>query len=85
MIKDLIDLSEPEINEKTIFVWPEEILPGISQELIEYKWLFENRFSENHLLVVGTNSQVSKDGNINYFNSLSIYDQNLHLINAYNK
>ena len=86
VIKDLIDLSKPEINEKTIFVWPEGILPDISQkELIEYKWLFENRFSENHLLVVGTNSQVSKGGNINYFNSLSIYDQNLHLLNAYNK
>ena len=86
VIKDLIDLSEPEINEKTIFVWPEGILPGISQtELIEYKWLFENRFSENHFLAVGTNSQILKDGNINYFNSLSIYDQNLRLINAYNK
>ncbi len=85
-IKDLIDISDPNISEKTIFVWPEGILPGISQkELFEYKWLFENRFSENHLLVIGTNSQISKDGNTNYFNSLSIYDQNLSLLHAYNK
>ena len=86
VIKDLIDISEPKKNEKIIFVWPEGILPEISQkELVEYKWLFENRFNKNHLLVIGTNSQASKDGNINYFNSFSIYNQNLSLLHAYNK
>ena len=86
VIKDLIDISKPNIKEKIIFVWPEGIIPDISQkELIEYKSLFENRFSKNHLLLIGTSSQVSKDGNIDYFNSLSIYDQNLNLIDAYNK
>ncbi len=86
VIKDLINISEPNKNEKTIFVWPEGILPDISQkELIEYKWLFESRFSENHLMMIGTNSQLIKDGNTKYFNSFSIYDQNLNLLNAYNK
>jgi len=86
VIKDLIDISDPNKNEKTIFIWPEGILPDISQkELVEYKWLFENKFSENHLLVIGINSQIFKDGNINYFNSFSIYDQNLSLLHAYNK
>jgi len=86
VIKDLINISDPNLGEKTIFVWPEGILPGISQEeLPEYKWLFENRFDENHLLVFGTNSQLSKDGNIDYFNSLSIYDHNLNLLHFYNK
>ena len=85
-IKDLISISDPNINEKTIFVWPEGILPGISQkELHEYKWLFENRFSDNHLLVIGSSSQISKNGNTNYFNSLLIYDHNLNLLHAYNK
>jgi len=86
VIKDLIDISDPNKNEKTIFIWPEGILPDISQkELVEYKWLFENKFNENHLLVIGINSQIFKDGNINYFNSFSIYDQNLSLLHAYNK
>jgi apolipoprotein N-acyltransferase len=86
VIKDLIDTSNPNISEKTIFVWPEGILPDISQkELVEYKWLFENRFSENHLLTIGTNSQLSKDGDTNYFNTFSIYDQNLSLLYSYNK
>ncbi len=86
VIKDLIEISDPNTNEKTIFVWPEGILPDISQkELVEYKWLFENRFSENHLLIIGTNSQVLKDGDTKYFNSFSIYDHNLSLLHSYNK
>ena len=86
VIKDLIDISNPNKNEKTVFVWPEGILPNIYQkELNEYKWLFENKFSENHLLAIGINSQELKHGNINYFNTLSIYDSNLDLLYAYNK
>ena len=86
VIKDLIKVSNPNKNEKIIFVWPEGILPDISQkELIEYNWLFKESFSENHLLVIGINSQTSENGNINYFNSLSIYDDNLNLLNSYNK
>jgi len=86
VIEDLIEISDPNKFEKTIFVWPEGILPNISQkELVEYKWLFENKFSENHLLIIGTNTQLSIGENTNYFNSFSIYDQNLNLLHAYNK
>ena len=86
VINDLIDISEPSKDEKTIFVWPEGILPDISQkELVEYKWLFEERFSKNHLLSIGINNQTTNKENINYFNSLSIYDHNLKLLNFYNK
>ena len=36
VINDLINISEPERDEKTIFVWPEGILPDISQkELVD--------------------------------------------------
>ena len=35
------------MNKKIIFVWPEGILPDISQEeLNEYKWLFDKRFNK---------------------------------------
>ena len=87
VIKDLIDISDPNKNEKTIFVWPEGILPDISQkELVEYKWLFEKSFNENHLLVIlELTAQVLENGNINYFNSFSIYDHNLSLLHSYNK
>ena len=86
VIKDLIDISEPNKNEKIIFVWPEGIIPGISQkELIEYNSLFAESFSKNHLIVLGINSQTFRNEDMNYFNTMSIYDNNLNLLNSYNK
>jgi apolipoprotein N-acyltransferase len=86
VINDLIDISEPSKNEKTIFVWPEGILPDVSQkELVEYKWLFEEAFSKSHLLLIGINSQKKNKEKISYFNSLSIYDHNLEILSFYNK
>ena len=86
VINDLINISDPNKNEKTIFVWPEGILPDIYQkELIEYNWLFKERFNKNHLLLIGISNQTTDKENVNYFNSLSIYDHNLILLNSYNK
>ena len=86
VINELIDISEPRKDDKTIFIWPEGILPNVSQEeLIEFKWLFEETFSKNHLLSIGINSQKMKKEKINYFNSFSIYDHNLEILNFYNK
>ena len=43
VINELIEISQPNKDDKTIFVWPEGILPDVSQEeLIEFKWLFED-------------------------------------------
>ena len=86
VINDLINISEPERDKKTIFVWPEGILPDISQEeLVEFKRLFENTFSKNHLLFIGINNQKTNKQEISYFNSLTIYDHNLEVLNFYNK
>ena len=86
VIKDLIKLSKPDLNEKTIFVWPEGIIPDITQEnLVEYKWLFNENFNENHLFIIGINSNSIKNGSKSNFNTFSVYDDNLNLINSYNK
>ena len=86
VIRDLIKISEPNNSEKIMFVWPEGILPDISQkELIEYNWLFNESFGKNHLLAIGINSRKSENEDIKYFNSLSIYDNNLNLLYSYNK
>ena len=86
VIDDLIEISQPNKNEKTIFVWPEGILPDISQkELTEYNWLFKESFSENHLLIIGINSQRFENQEVKYFNTLSIYDDSLNLLHSYNK
>ena len=86
VIRELINLSEPNYDEKIIFVWPEGILPKISQEeLGEYSLLFENYFSENHLLIIGTNNYLDINGTRKYFNSLSVYDNELRVLQSYNK
>ncbi len=85
-INELIKISSPKKNEKIIFIWPEGILPGISQDqLIEYKKLFQNKFSKNHLLAIGINSKSHENENIKYFNSFSIFDHNLNLLHSYKK
>ena len=86
VIEDLLNISNPDETEKTIFIWPEGILPDISQdELIEYNWLFNKRFNENHLLALGIHSQTTNNGYVNYYNSFSIYDHKLNLLDSYNK
>ncbi len=86
VINDLIKISFPQKNEKTIFIWPEGILPDISKnQLKEYKFLFENEFNENHILSIGIND-IKKEGQIiRYYNSLTIYNHNLEILNSYNK
>jgi len=37
-------------------------VPDISQdELSEYKWLFEEKFNENHFLLIGINSETNNN------------------------
>ena len=86
IIEDLIKISDSNLDEKIIFIWPEAIIPDIYQdELNEYKWLFNEDFNENHLFIIGTKSQLEINGSKEYFNSFSIYDNNLNLLNSYNK
>jgi len=86
IIKDLIKISNPNFKEKTIFVWPEGIFPGVYQdELREYSSFFDKNFSENHLLIIGINTIVENNDTKDFFNTLSIYDNKLNLLNSYNK
>ena len=44
-IKDLILISKPKLNERTIFIYPEGILPRVSlQNIQNYKHLISNHF-----------------------------------------
>ena len=86
IIKDLILISEPEPQKKTIFIWPEGILPEISQkELVEYNWLFNKDFNKNHLLIIGINSEKEINGLKSYYNTFSLYDNKINLIHSYEK
>ncbi len=86
IIRDLIKISNPNVKEKTIFVWPESIFPGIYQdELSEYVSIFDKNFSENHLLILGTNTKIENKDTKDFFNTLSIYDNKLNLLDSYYK
>jgi len=86
VIEELIAISSPKKNEKIIFIWPEGILPGISQDQIQsYDYLFNESFNHNHLLILGINNKLKVNNQVKYFNSLSVYDHNLNLLNYYNK
>ena len=64
IIERLIEISEPEKNEKTLYVWPEGIIPNIYQDqLAEYDWLFNEKFDQNHLIAIGINSYPEKNSN----------------------
>ena len=86
IIEELVKISNPKLKEKTIFVWPEGIFPVVYQEeLSGYSSIFDENFSENHLLIIGTNTQIENDVSKDFFNTLSIYDDKLNLLHSYNK
>ena len=81
VIDELIELSEPNLDTKTPFIWPEGIIPNINQsELNKFEFLFNKRFNKNHLLGIGINSFESK-----FYNTFSFYDHELNLVDTYNK
>jgi apolipoprotein N-acyltransferase len=57
----------------------------MQKELEEYTWLFNKKFTENHLLIIGINSQIESNGSKKYYNSLSVFDHQLNILNSYNK
>ena len=85
-INELVELSDPNLEIKTFFIWPEGIIPNLNQSgLKDYKFIFENKFNSNHIIGLGINDYRNKDGKGKFYNSFSIYDSKINLITAYNK
>ncbi len=85
-INELINLSKPDLNIKSIFLWPEGIIPNINQsELKNFEYLFNKKFGKNHLLFIGINGFKKNKNENKFFNTLSIYDHKLNLIADYKK
>ncbi len=86
VIEELIELSDPNFDNKTLFIWPEGIIPNINQsELVKFDYLFNKKFNENHIIAIGINSLKSNNNNNKFYNSLSIYNNKLKVIDSYNK
>ena len=87
-LKRLIKISDPEYEKKTLFIWPEGIFyESHLEEIKKHRKLFENNFSEKHLIVLGINNfnNSSNSESEKYFNSLVVLNNKLEILSLYNK
>ena len=83
-LKKIIRYSEPNREKTTLFVWPEGVFSGYSyKEILFFKELIKKSFSKNHFIILGANQLDTMSGQ--YFNSMLILDNNLRIIDNYNK
>ena len=82
--KLLIKYSEPNKDQKTLFVWPEGVFSGYSyDEILIFKKLIAKNFSNKHFIIFGANKLDQESGN--YFNSMLLIDNNFEIIQSYDK
>ena len=82
ILKSLIQLSKPDKEIKTIFIWPEGVFTSTELDnLKRYKNIFSKNFSKKHLIIFGINGSDNKKT----FNSLAVVNNNLDIISSYNK
>ena len=83
-LKRLIRYSEPDENKKTLFVWPEGVFSGYSfDQIFSFRKLISKNFSEKHYIIFGINKLDTSSGS--FYNSLFIINNNLEIIQSYNK
>ena len=86
IIEELVELSNPDISQKTIFVFPEGALAGINlDKLKSFEEIFSNRFSDLHTIIMGINTNRIENNSSKIFNSMVVLDNKLNLLNEYNK
>ena len=82
--KKLIKYSDPNKDQKTLFIWPEGVFSGYSfDEISVFKKMIINNFSKEHIIVFGANKLDKKTGK--FFNSMLVINNNFELIESYNK
>ena len=86
VINELILLSAPKKNKKIFFLWPEGIIPNTYQdELFLYRDIFLKNFDENHIISLGIINRKLDNNEYKFYNSLSIFDNELNVLDYYNK
>ena len=85
-LERLIQISDPEKNKKTLFIWPEGIFyESYLEDIKKYQNLFKKNFSANHLIILGINHFVNDANEKKYFNSLAVLNHKLEILSIYNK
>ncbi len=86
VVLKLIKYSEPDKKKKTIFIWPEGVFLNENfKSRKDIKDLFEQNFSDNHLIIFGANTSKSSPQKKIYYNSMLLVDKNLNYISKYDK
>ena len=86
IIDELIELSNPDISKKSIFIFPEGALTGINlNNLIHFKEIFLNKFSDKHTIIMGINTEKIENNSLKIYNSMVVLDNELNLLYEYNK
>jgi len=82
IISELVNISNPNDSKKTIFIFPEGVLPNVYlEDLKNYSYIFEENYSEEHKIIMGINSTEE----MKVFNSMVVLDRNLNILAKYNK
>ena len=82
LVSELIDISEPNLQNETLFILPEGILSSIYfEDLKQFKSLFSNNFSQNHKIILGMNMYQNQK----IYNSLLVLDNELNILEKYYK
>ncbi len=85
-VSKIIKFSEPNKNEKTIFIWPEGVFGGYSYSEVEiFKDIFKEKFSKNHTIIFGANFEDNYSKKKSFFNSLIAVNNEFEIIYRYNK
>ena len=81
-ISELINISEPNLQNETLFIFPEGILSSIYfDDLKKFKNLFLNNFSDKHKIILGMNMYENQK----IYNSLLVLDNELNILEKYYK
>ena len=87
IIKELINLSNPNQNLESLFIWPEGVIPNANFKILknEYGYLFRNSFSKNHQIILGINDEESNSEKLKIYNSLVMIDNEANILYNYKK
>jgi len=82
--RKLIKYSDPDKDRETLFIWPEGVFSGYSyNEILTFKDLILNNFSNKHHIVFGANKLEPISGS--FYNSMFVINNKLEVIQSYNK
>ena len=87
-IERLVKISDPEKDKKTLFIWPEGIFyESYLDDIKKYENFFKDKFSENHLIILGINNYTNPEDaeERKYYNSLVLLNNKLEILSLYNK